>query len=87
MFLNEDDVLELELDCVVKFKVQGVDDIDFHENSDDFYKWIEHNASSVLKFEPLDIEDGYDYPEIDEEIIEYVASVKLERINEACYCD
>ena len=82
MFLNEDNVLEIEieLDVLAKFKVLGVDDIDFHGNSNDFHKWIEHNASSVLKFEPLEIEDGYDYPDIDEEIIEYVASVKLGRI-------
>lgn len=87
MFLNEDNVLEIEieLDVFAKFKVLGVDDIDFNGNSDDFHKWIEHNASSVLKFEHLEIEDGYDYPEIDEEIIEYIAEVKLERIKEACY--
>ena len=85
MFLDEDNILELDLDCIVKFKVQGVDDINFQGNSDDFYAWVEHNASQVLKFEPFEIEDGYDYPEIDEEIIEYVASVKLERIKEACY--
>lgn len=85
MFLDEDNILELDLDCIVKFKVQGVDDINFQGNSNDFHVWIEHNASQVLKFEPFEIEDGYEYPEIDEEIIEYVASVKLERIKEACY--
>lgn len=87
MFLDEDNILEIEieLDIFAKFKVKGVDDINFQGNSNEFHKWIEHNASQVLKFEPFEIEDGYDYPEIDEEIIEYVASVKLERIKEACY--
>ena len=47
--------------------------------------WVTTVSKKVLKFEPFEIEDGYDYPEIDEEIIEYVASVKLERIKEACY--
>ena len=87
MFLDEDNILEIEieLDVFAKFKVIGVDDINFQGNSNEFTKWVEHNASQVLKFEPFEIEEGYDYPEIDEEIIEYVASVKLERIKEACY--
>jgi len=87
MFLDEDNILEIEieLDVFAKFKVIGVDDINFQGNSNEFIKWVEHDAENVLKFEPFEIEEGYDYPEIDEEIIEYVASVKLERIKEACY--
>lgn len=87
MFLDEDNILEIEieLDVFAKFKVIGVDDINFQGNSNEFKRWVEHDAESVLKFEPFEIEDWYEYPEIDEEIIECVASVKLERIKEACY--